>query len=291
MATYAIGDIQGCYDELMELLDLIHFSDSDQLWFAGDLVNRGRQSIEVLRFVAGLKDRAQCVLGNHDLHLLALHFGTTRDKRNSTLQQVLLAPDRDELMEWLRHRPLLIENDALGYVMTHAGIPHIWSLGKARKRAIEVETVLQSDDAREFFNHMYGNKPDIWNNNLDGWARLRVITNYFTRMRFIAPNGQLEFHGNGEPDTAPKGFLPWYNVRRPSSFPRHQIFGHWAALMGHTGKPEFIALDTGCVWGYNLRAMRLEDQAISQCPCPAYLPEPTFEPSPETTPETTPEKS
>lgn len=291
MATYAIGDIQGCYDELMELLDLIHFSDSDQLWFAGDLVNRGRQSIEVLRFVAGLKDRAQCVLGNHDLHLLALHFGTTRDKRNSTLQQVLLAPDRDELMEWLRHRPLLIENDALGYVMTHAGIPHIWSLGKARKRAIEVETVLQSDDAREFFNHMYGNKPDIWNNNLDGWARLRVITNYFTRMRFIAPNGQLEFHGNGEPDTAPKGFLPWYNVRRPSSFPRHQIFGHWAALMGHTGKPEFIALDTGCVWGYNLRAMRLEDQAISQCPCPAYLPEPTFETSPETTPETTPEKS
>ncbi len=270
MATYAIGDIQGCYDELMQLLDRIQFSDSDRLWFAGDLVNRGRQSLEVLRFISQLGDRATCVLGNHDLHLLALHYGTTKDKRNPTLKQVLEAPDRDELMEWLRYRPLLVDDDRLGFVMTHAGIPHLWSLGKARKRANEVETILRSDKAREFFNHMYGNKPDIWNNHLEGWPRLRLITNYFTRMRFITKQGQLEFQGNGEADKAPKGYLPWYEVRRPSPLPRRQIFGHWAALMGETGKPEFIALDTGCVWGYNLRAMKLEDLSITQCACPAY---------------------
>ncbi|MCD8513826.1 MAG: symmetrical bis(5'-nucleosyl)-tetraphosphatase [Nitrincola sp.] len=270
MATYAIGDIQGCYDELMELLDLIDFNDSDQLWLAGDLVNRGRQSIEVLRFVYQLGDRVKCVLGNHDLHLLALHYGTTRDKRNATLQQVLEAPDRDELMNWLRFQPLLVDDESLGYVMTHAGIPHIWSLGKARKRAKEVEQILQSDDAREFFNHMYGNKPDSWHNHLEGWVRLRVITNYFTRMRFITPSGQLEFHGNGEVDKAPSGFIPWFEARRASPLPRKQIFGHWAALMGETGKPDCIALDTGCVWGYGLRAMRLEDQAITQIACHAY---------------------
>ncbi|KDE40660.1 Bis(5'-nucleosyl)-tetraphosphatase, symmetrical [Nitrincola lacisaponensis] len=270
MATYAIGDIQGCYDELMQLLDQIGFSDSDHLWFAGDLVNRGRQSVKVLRFVAGLGDRARCVLGNHDLHLLALHFGATRDKRNSTLQQVLQAPDRDELMHWLRFRPLLVEDDALGYVMTHAGIPHIWSLGKARKRAQEVERVLRGKDAREFFNHMYGNKPDIWHNDLEGWARLRLITNYFTRMRFITPNGQLEFHGNGGVETAPAGFFPWYEVRRPSPLPRRQLFGHWAALMGHTGQADIQALDTGCVWGYSLSALCLDTQTLTQCSCAAY---------------------
>ncbi|KGK42068.1 diadenosine tetraphosphatase [Nitrincola sp. A-D6] len=274
MATYAIGDIQGCYDELRQLLDLIDFNDTDHLWFAGDLVNRGQQSLEVLRFVSGLGERAQCVLGNHDLHLLALHYGATRDKRNSTLQQVLEAPDRNELMNWLRSRPLLVEDEKLGYILTHAGIPHIWSLGKARKRAQEVERVLRSKDAGDFFNHMYGNKPDTWHNDLDGWPRLRLITNYFTRMRFITPNGQLEFHGNGEADSAPEGFYPWYDVRRQSPLPRRQLFGHWAALMGSTGQPETIALDTGCVWGYSLSAFCLETQELTHCSCPTYQPKP-----------------
>lgn len=272
MATYAIGDIQGCYDELMQLLEQVGFSDSDRLWFAGDLVNRGRQSLEVLRFVHQLGERAITVLGNHDLHLLALHFGATRDKRNLTLTPILHAPDRDLLMDWLRRQPLLHDDPSLGFVMTHAGIPHIWTLDKARKRAAELEQVLRGKHAGAFFSHMYGNKPDRWNKQLEGWTRLRVITNYFTRMRFITGSGRLEFHGNGEADQAPPGFRPWYQIPRRTPLGRVQIFGHWAALMGHTGDPLYRALDTGCVWGNRLTALRLEDQTLFSSPCPAYQP-------------------
>lgn len=270
MATFAIGDVQGCYDELMRLLDIIQFDDNDTLWFAGDLVNRGKQSLQVLRFISSLRSRALCVLGNHDLHLLALHFGATFEKQNSTLSDVMLAHDRDELMEWLRYQPLLIDNRELGYVMTHAGIPHIWSLGKARKRAKEVESILQSTLAKDFFEHMYGNKPDTWKNDLQGWLRLRLITNYFTRMRFIAADGKLDFHSNGTANTAPTGFQPWFTVPRPSPFPRKQLFGHWATLMGETGSQSYIGLDTGCVWGFKLSALCLETGERFQSKCPAY---------------------
>ncbi|GAB2577039.1 symmetrical bis(5'-nucleosyl)-tetraphosphatase [Nitrincola alkalisediminis] len=270
MATYAIGDVQGCYDELRQLLDLLNFNEQDHLWFAGDLVNRGRQSLDVLRFIKGLGSQATCVLGNHDLHLLALHFGATRDKRNQTLQPILNAPDRTELMEWLRRQPLLVSNERLGYVMTHAGIPHIWSLEKAKKYAQEVEQVLRSKDATEFFRHMYGNKPDVWSKNVDGWARLRLITNYFTRMRFISTNGRLEFSGNGTPDSAPPGFAPWYQVPRDQPLEQRQLFGHWAALMGNVNNAAVVALDTGCVWGNKLTAMRLDDHVFFQQDCSAY---------------------
>ncbi|KAA0873554.1 symmetrical bis(5'-nucleosyl)-tetraphosphatase [Nitrincola tapanii] len=270
MATYAIGDVQGCYDELLRLLDQVGFSDSDRLWFAGDLVNRGHQSLQVLRFVKQLGTQAESVLGNHDLHLLALHFGATRDKRNTTLQPILHAPDRDELMNWLRQRPMLIDDEALGYVLTHAGIPPIWSLDKAKKRAQELEQVLRGRQAAEFFRHMYGNKPDQWHKNLEGWARLRVITNYFTRMRFITATGRLEFAGNGGPEEAPEGFKPWYAIKRSTPMPRTQLFGHWAALMGQADLPGCIALDTGCVWGNRLTALRLEDQTLFDCGCEAY---------------------
>lgn len=269
MATYAIGDIQGCYDEFMGLLEQLNFSDADSLWLAGDLVNRGPQSLRVLRFIKSLGNRASVVLGNHDLHLLALHYGATLDKRNSTLQPILQADDREELMDWLRHRPMLVDSPEMGYVMTHAGIPHIWTLHKAKKRAAEVETILQSHLAGEFFRHMYGNKPDQWSKKIEGWSRLRLITNYFTRMRFITKEGRLEFSGNGGLSSAPKGFIPWYLAQREEPLERTQLFGHWAAL-GEIQHDRVIALDTGCVWGNKLTAFRLEDGALFSQSCDAY---------------------
>ncbi|MBV0934485.1 symmetrical bis(5'-nucleosyl)-tetraphosphatase [Marinobacterium weihaiense] len=267
MATYAIGDIQGCYDELMQLLDRIGFSDEDRLWLTGDLVNRGPRSLDTLRFVRQLGDRACTVLGNHDLHLLALHHGRDR-KLNATLAPILQAPDRDELMAWLQSRPLLHDDKALGYVMTHAGIPHIWSLKDARQYAQELEQVLRSDEACDFFTHMYGNHPDRWRDDLRGLDRLRAITNYFTRMRFITRGGTLEFKGNGHPDAAPKGFAPWFEQPRVKPLKRHQLFGHWAAF-GFNCLPGITALDSGCVWGNALTALRLEDGSHFSLPCPA----------------------
>ncbi|GGO86404.1 bis(5'-nucleosyl)-tetraphosphatase, symmetrical [Marinobacterium nitratireducens] len=266
MATYAIGDIQGCYDQLQELLDQIGFCDSDRLWLAGDLVNRGPKSLETLRFVKSLGDRAQVVLGNHDLHLLAIHYGVTRPRRSDTLNEILEAPDRDELMHWLRLQPLLVHDPELDYVMVHAGIPPAWSLKKACKRAQEVEQVLRSTLAREFFQQMYGNEPDHWYPGLEGWARLRVITNYLTRMRFCDDNGRLDFSAKGGLETQPPGFRPWYAHKRRADEARI-IFGHWAALEGGASDHRLFSLDTGCVWGNRLTAMRLEDQAFFSCDC------------------------
>ncbi|SEG56818.1 symmetrical bis(5'-nucleosyl)-tetraphosphatase [Marinobacterium lutimaris] len=270
MATYAIGDIQGCYDELMALLDRIGFSDQDQLWFAGDLVNRGPKSLEVLRFVKSLGLRARTVLGNHDLHLLAVHYGMASGKRKDTLVPVLEAPDREELMHWLRHQPLLIDDKALGYVITHAGIPPIWTLKQAREFAGEVEQVLQGTLAEEYFRHMYGNQPDHWRDSVKGWDRLRLITNYLTRMRFVSPKGKLDFSANGGLETQPEGYHPWYEVERSKPIKRTQLFGHWAAL-GETGRRDTIALDTGCVWGGALTALRLEDGELFSCGCAGHL--------------------
>ncbi|NVK39869.1 MAG: symmetrical bis(5'-nucleosyl)-tetraphosphatase [Oceanospirillaceae bacterium] len=266
MATYAIGDIQGCFDQLQALLAQVGFSGSDRLWLAGDLVNRGPKSLETLRFVKSLGDRAQIVLGNHDLHLLAIHYGATRPRRSDTLDEILDAPDRDELMHWLRMQPLLIHDAGLDFVMVHAGIPPAWSLKKAKRRAREVEQVLHGTLAREFFQHMYGNEPDHWYKGLEGWARLRVITNYLTRMRFCDHNGRLDFSAKGGLETQPQGFLPWY--AHPRKAHKHRIiFGHWAALEGGASDHSLFSLDTGCVWGNSLTAMRLEDQAFFSCDC------------------------
>ncbi|MBR9884816.1 MAG: symmetrical bis(5'-nucleosyl)-tetraphosphatase [Oceanospirillales bacterium] len=270
MATYAIGDIQGCYDEFMRLLEKIGFTDNDQLWLAGDLVNRGPGSLEVLRFVKALGTRAHTVLGNHDLHLLAVHHGTAFGKRKDTLTPILEAPDRLELMHWLQQQPLLVDSKALGYVMTHAGIPPLWTLKQAKSRAAEVEQVLRSTLADEYFRHMYGNQPDTWRERVEGWDRLRLITNYLTRMRFVSPSGKLDFSANGGLETQPQGYYPWYELPREKAIKRVQLFGHWAAL-GDPGRDDVIALDTGCVWGNRLTAIRLEDRVGFSCDCAGHL--------------------
>lgn len=270
MATYAVGDLQGCHDELQRLLEQISFGSRDRLWLTGDLVNRGPASLETLRFIRSLGDQAITVLGNHDLHLLALDAGVNR-KSHPTLDPVLDAPDRAELMHWLRHRPLLHDDKALGFVMTHAGIPHIWSLKQARTLAAELEQVLQGTQCDQFLHQMYGNHPDRWNDRLTGMDRLRAITNYFTRMRFITQSGRLEFKGNGPPDDAPKGFAPWFRHSRQQPMKRTQLFGHWAALGFHQ-EGHAIGLDSGCVWGNTLTAYRLEDGAVFTQAC---LPKPT----------------
>lgn len=271
MSTYCIGDVQGCSDELQSLLHLIQFNpQKDTLWFTGDLVNRGPQSLEVLRFVKLLNERsiALMVLGNHDLHLLAVVNQSTPLKAEDTFQDILNAPDCVELCNWLRQQPL-IHHDR-GWTLVHAGLPPQWDLAQANACAREVETVLRSERHQEFTSHMYGNSPHCWDEKLSGWERLRVITNYFTRLRFCDTAGNVEFTSKGESHKMPEGFLPWFRI--PNRFNKNLtiLFGHWAALQGKTDEPNTYALDTGCVWGHALTAMRLEDKKKFSLPCPAH---------------------
>lgn len=259
MSTYAIGDIQGCFTPLQKLLEHIHFDSSkDKLWFTGDLVNRGPQSLDTLRFVKNLGKSQQIVLGNHDLHLLAVSQKTHDGWEDDTLQDILLAPDRDELLDWLSTQPLLYHDEKLGYTMVHAGLAPDWDLQKALQLSHEVESILQSNQAGEFFSHMYGNTPAKWNNDLQGWDRIRCITNYFTRARFCHADGSLELKSKGKIKHT-EDLIPWYQVPNRLNANLKIIFGHWAALGGVTNFPNTFALDTGCVWGYCLTAMRLED--------------------------------
>ena len=220
----------------------------------------------MLRFIHQLGDQAQTVLGNHDLHLLAVHYGFATCKRSDTLGPILDAPDRHELLHWLQRQPLLIDDKARGYVMTHAGIPPVWSLKQARHHAAEVEQVLASTLAQEYFRHMYGNHPDTWHDGVSGWERLRLITNYLTRMRFVRQDGKLDFSAKGGRETCPEGFTPWFELPRVKPIKRIQLFGHWAAL-GDTGQERVVALDTGCIWGNQLTALRLEDGVRFSCEC------------------------
>lgn len=259
MATYVIGDIQGCYDAFRRLLDKAEFDPTrDQLWLAGDLVNRGPDNLSTLRFIKNLGHRALTVLGNHDLHLLGVDAQARKPGKKDTLRDVLDAPDRDELLDWLRRQPLIHREGP--YVLCHAGIPHIWSAAEAAGYAAEVTARLRQPDYRAFLQQMYGNEPARWQTGLTGNERLRVIVNYCTRMRFVAPDGALDFTAKKGTDQAPPGMRPWYDYPR-SEADRHTVFlfGHWAALEGHTGKPRFIALDTGCVWGGKLTMLRLDD--------------------------------
>ncbi len=260
MAIYALGDIQGCYDELRRLLDKIAFDPaSDQLWFCGDLVNRGPDSLETLRFVKSLGDSAITVLGNHDLHLLALHHDVRKIKDPGNLTPVLNSPDRDELMHWLQQRPLMHRDKEQKAVMVHAGIHPEWNLGKARKLAGEVERRLRGDKPRKLFKKMYGNGPSEWSDDLRGSKRLRCIINIFTRMRYFKRNGKFDFGANGSPRQH-KNLIPWFDKGLSIKPSTRILFGHWSTLpVGCYGRS--FALDGGCVWGGQLVALRIDNDA------------------------------
>jgi bis(5'-nucleosyl)-tetraphosphatase (symmetrical) len=258
MAVFAVGDVQGCHEELKRLLERVRFDAAeDSLWFTGDLVNRGPRSLETLRFVKALGPRTVCVLGNHDLHLLAVAAGTAEKRRHDTLDELLAAPDRDELLDWLRRRPLLHHDAELGYTLVHAGLPPQWDLALARACARELEEVLRGPGHAQFFRHMYGDKPRRWSPELKGTDRLRFIVNCFTRMRYCTPEGDLDLKAKGAPGSQPPGYLPWFAVPGRASRDLHILFGHWSTL-GEVSDENVHALDTGCVWGGRLTAMRLD---------------------------------
>ena len=272
MATYVVGDVQGCMEALQRLLDVAGFDAAgDRLWLLGDIVNRGPDSLGVLRFVRSLGDRALVTLGNHDLHLLAVVYGRSGPKRKDTLSEVLAAPDLDDLCDWLRRQPLAWFDAGSGSLLVHAGMPHLWSVAEALERAAEVEQVLRGPRHREYFEAMYGDVPACWSPALAGMDRLRAITNYFTRMRWIHPDGALEFRHKGELADRPAGHQPWFALRHPAARDVRVLFGHWAALDGMTtgAVAPVLALDTGCVWGRRLSALRLEDGATFSVPAVA----------------------
>jgi len=264
----AIGDIQGCAACLRDLLDRL--PADEPLWFAGDLVNRGPASLEALRMVRALGPRASCVLGNHDLHLLAVHTGIRPAHDTDTLDDILAAPDREELIDWIRTRPLAVAGD--GHLMVHAGVFPEWTATDVLERAGEVEQVLAGDDWIEFLREMYGNRPARWNDALTGADRLRTIVNALTRMRMLAPDGSQDFSHKGPPDTAPAGYRPWFDWPGRRTIDTTMVFGHWSTL-GLVDQPRLLALDTGCVWGGELTAVRLRDRDRTQVACrPAQSP-------------------
>lgn len=269
MATYAIGDVQGCYDALARLLEKIRFDSArDRLWFAGDLVNRGGQSLETLRLVRSLDAASVVVLGNHDLSLLAIAERTDDEKRrvNEDLKRVLFADDGPTLIDWLRQRPLFHLDAALGYAMVHAGLAPKWTLAIAAKRAAEVEARLRSDSGQRLLKQMYGNKPARWSPKLTGVDRLRTIINVMTRLRYCDTRGRIAFDIKGAPGTQPPGLYPWFEVpgRRARELP--VVCGHWSTL-GLVRGLGVIAIDTGCVWGGPLTAVELgPDARLHQVP-------------------------
>lgn len=268
MATYAIGDLQGCHDSLVALLAKIDAADPGAtLIFAGDLVNRGPDSLATLRLVRSLGERAVAVLGNHDLHLLAVSQGIRPENRMDTLTGILQAHDGVELLEWMRRRPLAWRLP--GHLVVHAGVLPQWSVEKTLSLAHEVETVLRDAEWAEFLRHMYGNTPARWNDALEGADRLRCIVNALTRMRFVEADGTMALNVKGEHGEAPEGCAAWYDLPRESAAEAVVVFGHWSAR-GLVMRPDVIGLDTGCVWGGKLTAVRLEDRALVQVECPRY---------------------
>lgn len=268
MATYAIGDVQGCLEPLQCLLKKINFNPAfDKLWLAGDVINRGPDSLATLRFLYKMRDSITLVLGNHDLHFIAVYYGLRKAGKNDTLEQLLIAPDRADLVYWLRHQKLVHYDATLNFTMVHAGIPPQWSLDNALARSREIERVLQSDSPEFLLENMYGNIPARWSDDLQGADRLRVITNYFTRMRFCSAEGEVELQTKESADAAPIGFAPWFSLSGRKMCNDKIIFGHWAALEGRANTKNIYALDTGCVWGRELTALRLEDEVFFSCNC------------------------
>lgn len=262
MATYLIGDVHGCFNELKALLDQVGFSaEHDTLWLTGDLVARGPDSLAVLRYVRSLGKSARMVLGNHDLHLLAIYAGVSRNKPKDKLTPLLEAEDADSLINWLRRQPLLQVDEEKKLVMAHAGITPQWTLETAQQCARDAESLLASDSYPLFLDAMYGDLPNNWSPNLTGLARLRFITNALTRMRYCFPNGQLDMYAKESPESVQAPLKPWFAI--PGKLPEEYavIFGHWASLEGKGTPPGIYALDTGCCWGGNLTCLRWEDKA------------------------------
>jgi bis(5'-nucleosyl)-tetraphosphatase (symmetrical) len=269
MALYAIGDVQGCDAELGALLSALQFSpDRDRLWLVGDLVNRGPASLAVLRRIRALGDAASVVLGNHDLHLLAVAHGCAPTRSDDTLEDVLAAPDRDALLDWLAQRPLLHEDPSLDLCMLHAGLAPQWDVALARRCAREFEAALQREP-RKLFSRLYGDHPDRWDDDLRGAERLRFIANCFTRLRYLDAEGRLLLRAKGSPKKAQgKGMVPWFEAPQARWRGSRMVFGHWSTL-GYLQTAEVTALDTGCVWGGTLTALRLDDPEARpvQIPC------------------------
>ncbi len=265
MSRYAIGDVQGCDRELRALLTRLRFSaDRDQLWFVGDLVNRGPGSLATLRLVRALGDNAMVVLGNHDLHLLAVAHAAHRGRRSDTLAEVLTAPDREPLLEWLITRPLA--HAAGNDLMVHAGVVPQWTMALTLSLAAEVESALRRAP-RMLFEHMYGNKPDRWDERLSGMERLRFIINVLTRLRMCTADGRVDITIKGPPPRAADALRPWFEHARRATRDVRVIFGHWSAL-GLVQRPDVIGLDTGCVWGGELTALDLDaGQPPVSVPC------------------------
>jgi bis(5'-nucleosyl)-tetraphosphatase (symmetrical) len=258
--------VQGCYDALRRLVDALAFDPSrDRLWFTGDLVNRGPQSLQCLRYVKSLGDAAITVFGNHDFHLLCIAEGVEQKKKRDTLDDVLGAPDRGELLDWLRRRPLM--HAEAGFALVHAGLLPEWSVDRARALACEVETMLRGDDYRALLARMYGDEPRRWNDALTGIERLRVVINAMTRLRVIDHDGAMVLSFKGKPADAPGGTTPWFDFPQRASLDHTVIFGHWSAL-GRVVRSDIACLDSGCVWGRSLSAMRLSDRRVYSVDCP-----------------------
>ncbi len=271
MSTYAIGDLQGCYAELQDLLDKINFDETnDQLWFVGDIVNRGPESLTCLRFVKLLGTNAKIVLGNHDLHLLAIANKVKKPHRKDTVGEILNADDSENLLEWLKHQPLLVSDPDLQFTMIHAGVPPQWTLEQAKELAQETESLLQSEQFDNFIHQMYGDQPDIWSDSLKDNDRHRFIINAFTRLRYINKNGKIDVKENGAPGTQSESLIPWYAKPGRKTKKEKIIFGHWSTV--HLGNENnfkqynVYPLDTGCLWGGTLTAMRLGDEKLFSVP-------------------------
>lgn len=267
MAVYAIGDIQGCYDELARLLDTLRFDPAqDRLWFCGDLVNRGGQSLEVLRLVFGLRECAVVVLGNHDLSLLAVSCRREEEQArvNPDLRRILFAEDRDQLVQWLRHCPLAHHDPELDFLLVHAGVAPSWTVQDTVRHAAEVQERLRGNNPQRLLRHMFGNRPDLWHARLRGVERWRATINVLTRMRYVSPRGRLDFSEKGPPGTQKAGLYAWFAAPGRKPIGTRVVCGHWSALGLFMGLGVY-AIDTGCVWGGQLTALRLD------CPLPQVV--------------------
>ncbi|QQD19388.1 symmetrical bis(5'-nucleosyl)-tetraphosphatase [Spongiibacter nanhainus] len=268
MTRYAVGDLQGCLTPLKTLLERVNFDPAaDQLWLVGDLVARGPDSLDTLRFLYPLRHSLRITLGNHDLHTLSLARSAVDHSPHPTVEALLKAPDCGELMDWLQQQALVHRDPAGDFIMSHAGIPPIWTSAQAVALSGEVQAVLQSPQANAFLSSMYGNQPDLWRDDLHGLERLRCITNYLTRMRICDADGRLNLKYKGELEGIPAPHRPWFEWQKPGERSETLIFGHWAALNGNTGRDDIIGLDTGCVWGNCMTLFNLETLERLRCDC------------------------
>lgn len=271
MAVYVLGDIQGCYDELQKLLELVQFSETDQLWFTGDLVNRGPKSLETLRFIKSLGNKAIAVLGNHDLHLLAISRLGKGINPEPSLEKLLNATDAEELLDWLQHRPLAHYDQSQNMLLIHAGLPPQWDLAQTLECAADVERLIQGQLCDSLFEQMYGDMPSTWSTKHSAYNRARFIINCFTRMRYCTPEGELDFKHKGPIGTQDSNLVPWFQVPNRATENINIVFGHWSTLQNTVFKNVY-AIDSGCVWGGELTALNLDSREMVAINCKPYQP-------------------